>query len=102
MMSSGDSSSIPPNPPPSSPGASGKHAAKGYKAHHEATSGKGPHAGAEGGDKFLGMNLTHKQKKELYSNLSKQVIASIKDDQDRQVKALKNIRNAAEGNPLEP
>ncbi len=80
--------------------------------HHQPAKGK-PSEGPEGAkqashhekggtSKFLGMEVTEKQKKQIYANLSRQVITSIKHDQDRQIKALKNIRHASEGEPLEP
>ena len=71
-----------------------KAAAAESKPHHV--------GGSNSGGKVLGMHVTAKQKKEIYANMSKQIIAQIKTDQDRQQKALQNIKTVAEGGDPEP
>ncbi len=85
-----------PTPSPSSqPPSHGKaEKTKSFKEVHGESTGAG--------GTFLGMHVTEKQKKQIYANLSKQVIASIKHDQQRQEKALRNLRNVTEGKEMEP
>ncbi len=52
-------------------------------------------------EKVLGMWVTKEEKEKIYSNLAKQVMQQIKKDQAEQEKAIRNLRHAAEGEPLE-
>lgn len=55
----------------------------------------------ETSETFLGMHVTHEQKKEIYANLCKQILSDIKAQQKRMLKASRNLRLSEEGKPTE-
>lgn len=55
----------------------------------------------EANETFLGMHVTHQQKKEIYANLCKQILSDIKEQQKRMLKASRNLRLSEQGRPTE-
>ena len=51
---------------------------------------------------LLGMNLTEKEIKQVYANMSNMIIQDIKRQLAREKKALSNLRKSIDGEPLEP
>lgn len=49
-------------------------------------------------EKFLGMEVTQKQKQKIYANMCNMIIQQIKHDQKRQKKAMKKLRKSTEEN----